>query len=613
MEFIKAMLKGKKLARSADFFAFLGMFVYVCYALLYAYTTVSDLDEGAYLLKGYLFAIGDYRPFDPGISTNKGPLAFLIPGYVQLLFGPGLRTGRFLAVFFGFMAVLGAWVLSRRLGGKWLAVGAVWAIASNISIIKIYSMGVTQSTIACMLAWSLALCVGEKRPAGHLMLSGLLAGLMMLVRQNMLPVLPLLAVYALWQHGRRAVWLLLPGAMAVALVFFIYWPDILQLWYWVPYVRIPSELSYGGGGTPVWDPEMSLGSRLLSIFQAFRFHFVSLAGCIVSVFLWPKYNGWKSPVDFRAGLVMLVLFLGLTYMHSAAAIGLDYCVFCFKNYMAFFNVAAIFLVIATIRSWNWKISFFAQVLLAALFLVIFAGIGYSAFEEIGSVSMGLPAPRVRDGRILPGLITWRDILIYGFQLDNNSARKFASALFGLCVGVLFTLITTIGWQYARRTYGRISFGAFYASAVLTMGILLSPILSGASGKAECRTDVILANEQIGDHLRSIIPADSLVYWDGGLSTVPLLYLSGVRIFPAQINSGYSFISGGDSQELYKFGYWNEEMDAEWKATADYFIIEERRYPGWTQFFAAAEFDEYAPTPVGTSCIEKTRLRIFKRK
>ena len=84
--------------------------------------------------------------------------------------------------------------------------------------------------------------------------------------------------------------------------------------------------------------------------------------------------------------------------------------------------------------------------------------------------------------------------------------------------------------------------------------------------------------------RSIIPQGSLVYWEGGLSAAPLLYLPGVNIFPPQINDGYSFISNGDTAELFKFGYWNEEMDAEWKATADFFIIEDERYQQLEGFF-----------------------------
>jgi len=63
-------------AWTADAVALIGLAVYFAQAVIFAHTTVSNLDEGAYLLKGFLFATGEYRPFDPGISTNKAPLAF---------------------------------------------------------------------------------------------------------------------------------------------------------------------------------------------------------------------------------------------------------------------------------------------------------------------------------------------------------------------------------------------------------------------------------------------------------------------------------------------------------------------------------------------------------
>jgi hypothetical protein len=227
--------------------------------------------------------------------------------------------------------------------------------------------------------------------------------------------------------------------------------------------------------------------------------------------------------------------------------------------------------------------------------------------------LSLPAPRVRDLKILPGFVTWWDILSNGFHLTANSARKTASAIFGLCIGVFFTVIVLVWWHRAWRTSNTISFGAFYTVVVLILGVILSPILSGSAGQPDCDSNVVSANEQIGVHLRSIIPQGSLVYWNGGLSTAPLLYLPGVEIFPAQINNGYSFISQGDRAELVKFGYWNEEMDAEWKATADFFILEEQRYPAWKEFLDPEIFDEYERTSVGTSCLEGTGLRIFRRK
>jgi hypothetical protein len=597
---------------TADAVALIGLVVYFVQSMIFAHTTVSNLDEGAYLLKGFLFATGQYHPFDPGISTNKAPLAFLIPGYVQLLFGPGLRTGRYLAVFFGAMTVLGTWVAARRIGGKWLAAGAVWVFATSPMIIKIYSGGATQSTIACMLAWSLALSLGEKRPLWQLMLSGFLAGLTMLVRQNMLPVLPLLALYAVWQHGWKSVGLFLSGFAVVAAVHITYWPEILQLWYWVPLIQLPVQATYSGGGTTVWSPTVFLDSRMLSVFQAVRFHFIALIGSAIPLFLFPKPGAWKSREDFRMSVFLFLLFWGLLYMHAMAAIGQDYCVFCFTPYIAFFNVAGILLLVVSIKSWNWRPSFVVQILLIVGLLIVFAGLGFSAFEDIGNQLLNLPAPRIRNLRILPGFVTWQQILSNKFDLTHNNAMRYASAAFGLMVGVLIMLIGYIIWRRVWRN-STVKFAAFFASATLVLGLVVSPVLHGSAAARDCASDVILANEQIGAHLKTIIPPGSLVYWNGGLSVAPLLYLSGVKIFPPQINGGYSFISNGDTAELFRFGYWNEEMDAEWKATADFFIIEDQRYNGWNDFFTPQQFDEFGRSPVGTSCLEGSTLRVFRRK
>lgn len=592
--------------------ALIGLILYFAQAMVFAHTTVSNLDEGAYLLKGMLFATGEYHPFEPGISTNKAPLAFLIPGYVQLLFGAGLRTGRYLAVFFGVMTVLGTWVAARRLGGKWLAAGAVWVFAFSPTVIKFYSGGATQSTIACLMAWSLVLALGEKRPLWQLILSGFFAGLTMLVRQNMLPFLPLLALYAFWQHGWKSLGLLISGMTVVVAVHIIYWPDILQLWYWVPLIQIPAQATYSGGGTTIWSPDFNIESRLLSVFQAVRLHFTALVGSVVSLLLWPKLSNWKSRVDFRISVFLLILFWGLLYMHAMAAIGQDYCVFCFSPYIAFFNVAGILLLVVSIKSWNWHPSLVVQILLIVGLLVVFTGMGFSAFEDIGISLLNLPAPRIRNFGILPGFVTVWEILSNKFHISRNVAMKYTSAAFGFLLGALITMIGYWAWRRLRHVSSA-RFGSFFAASVLVLQLVISPVLHGSFGAKDCASDVILANEQIGQHLNSIIPQGSLVYWDGGLSAAPFLYLPQVRIFPPQINSGYSFISNGDTAQLFKFGWWNEEMDAEWKATADFFIIEDQRYNAWKDFFNPDQFDEFPRSPVGTSCMEGSSLRIFRRK
>ena len=80
--------------------AFLGGFAYLVQALLYAHTILSETDEGAYLYQGYLLATGVYHPYQangPWFYTT--PLSYLILGCIQAWFGPGLRTGRYFAIF----------------------------------------------------------------------------------------------------------------------------------------------------------------------------------------------------------------------------------------------------------------------------------------------------------------------------------------------------------------------------------------------------------------------------------------------------------------------------------------------------------------------------------
>ena len=188
----------------AEAIAFLGAIVYVIQSWIYAHTQASILDEGAYLLKGLMYARGQYYPYqDYGFWTNHMPLSFLIPGYAQVLFGPGIRTGRYLALSLGALMVLGAWILARRLGGRWWALGAVWLLALNIHLIKIYSVFATQGLIACMLVWVLVLTLGPDRPPWQLYLGTILAGLTFLTRINMAPVLPLVIIYIFWQYGKK--------------------------------------------------------------------------------------------------------------------------------------------------------------------------------------------------------------------------------------------------------------------------------------------------------------------------------------------------------------------------------------------------------------------------
>jgi hypothetical protein len=603
---------------AAEALALLGLAIYCIQSVAFAYNTVSNLDEGAYLLKGYLFATGEYHPFEPGISTNKPPLAFQIPGYAQLLFGPGLRTGRYLAAFLGIMAVIGTWYAAQRIGGRWLAAWAVWVLAASPMVIKFYS-GSTQSLIACLLAWSLAFSLGENRSFWQLTLAGLFAGLTLLIRPNIVPILPLLIIYAFWQHGWKAWGLMAAGVIVVAWNFYAYWPQIFQIWSWVlqlsmlPFIKVPAEAQYSGGGAIVmYTPNIPFRTRVLALVQGIRYHFIPVVGSLLSLLYLPKLKNWKSRTDIGMIVFLFLLLAGLLFMHFMAAVAMDYCTFCFSPYIAFFNIIGILLAVVAVKSWdeNQQPRILSQTLLIVIFLVAAAGVGLSAFEQIGGSLLNLPAPRIRDFRILPGSVTLWTLLSNKFQINYNDALRYVSAVFGFMVGALILLIGYLIWRRAWRNTRDL--GISLAGMILIAGIVLSPVIHGRVN--DCNTDVIVANERVGAHLRSLIPPGSLVYWDGGLSAVPLVYLvPEVKIFPAQINAGYNFLSGSDTAEAVKFGYWNEELMEKWKASADFFIIEEQYYMKWKTFLTPDQFDELLRSPVGTSCLPESRVRIFRRK
>jgi len=179
-----------------------GFAAYLIHAVRIARTTTSFLDEGLYLFKGYLFATGAQTPFvDYGVWTNHAILSFLIPGYTQKWFGPGLETGRYFMIFLSLLTLLGLWVFAKRWGNMWWAVGVVWVMALNPAEIKIHTLAISEGTVAALLVWIVVLTVGEKRPLWQILLGAALTAPLVLTRENLAFVPPILFVYIFWQHG----------------------------------------------------------------------------------------------------------------------------------------------------------------------------------------------------------------------------------------------------------------------------------------------------------------------------------------------------------------------------------------------------------------------------
>ena len=621
----------------ADVAALAGGLIYLLQSWIYAHTQASLVDEGAYLFIGQLFAQGKYHPFqDFGFWTNHMPLSFMVPGIVQVLSEPGIRTGRYLAIVLGLLMLLGLWLTARRLGGRWWAAAAVLLVAINPALVKMYSLMNAQVLVACMLVWMLALTVGEGLKLWQISLGAALAGAVVLTRLNLFPVLPILLAYIFWQHGRRAGGLAILAGLGVFLLgHALFWPGILRQWAaWLPERLAPFLAPWRPPrATPIWNPEVGLESRIYSFLLGFRFHFVALAGALTALYLWPPRGRWKSEFKFKASVLLLCLLGVLFFAHAWASLGVNaqtydalgrnYCIFCFPVYLAFFSFLGFLLVAASATSWRWQLSVWRQAVIVVLVLLLAAGIGFSAFDPVGDLLLDWRIPRlrtlIRTGQLLPGTVPLWEYLQNNFNLKYGEARRLLPALGGLAAGLLILGASAFVWKRGERSGhppASRSFGALALVGFLIAGLALTPTVALGAGfrTYDCGGDVIASYEAVGTSLTEQVPPGSTVYWQGGLSAVPLLYLPGVQVYPPQIFDGYTFRLDGDPQELLNYGFWNQPLAERWLDEADFTLVQERFYEGWLkeELSDPNRFQQVAVTQPTLSCREDASLRIFKR-
>jgi hypothetical protein len=616
----------------ADLSAVAGILAYTWQLWSFAHSQRSVLDEGLYLYKGLQYVLGRYQPFEPySFWTNQMPLSFYIPGWVQVIFGPGLRTGRYFAVLLAALMLVAVWLTARRIGSPWIGAGAAWAFVLMPATARIYSQAVSQGLVACLLGWIMALALGERRRMWQLVLAGLLSGVMVMARINMLPVLVLLALYIWWERDfKSALWVGLAGLAVVVVGHAAFWPGILSIWgslgqrFGIAALKpwFPPE-----GVTPFWQQDVAFSDRFNSFFETVRYHFIPIAGLLVVAFLWPHRRDWKSTSHFKMTVFLAALFVMMILMHTWAAVGNDYCVLCLRVYTGFYESLGILLLAASLRSWRRELPRWAQMLAVSLVFATLLGIGYSGAQDINAafpveffrylMNIGVPIHRASGWDTVE---LWR-IAANFLHLDFEQSFDLFKLLVPLALtGLAGGLILLFSGMQARRYRGASlprSFGVWTLILFIVTGSLLSPtrVLSDGYQVYDCGGDEIAVFEQVGVYLRETLPPGAKIYWKG-YTPVNLLYVPEVEIYPPQLNLAYTYKTTGETEALYRYGWWNEELSRRWIAEADYALIEVRYYDReqWLKdVLESGDFEELMPTISTAPCTDDAIIRIFKRK
>jgi hypothetical protein len=545
------------------------------------------------------------------------PLSFLIPGWVQLAFGPGIRTGRYFSIALGLLMLLGLWIVTRRIGGRWLAAAAVWIIALSPGLVKMYSQAISQVLIAAMLMWVLVLVIGEDRPTWQLTAGAGLAGVMVLTRINLIVVLPLLVLYIAWEYDWRQAFL--AAAVGVAVVVgghALFWPDVLKLWaYWIPAGPTPFLDTWreAPGAILFWDPIIGLGGRIVSLTISVQRHMIPLTGLLATFLAWPG-RGTDPPLR-RTAVFLVTLLLVLLLAHGAASLGLSYCVWCFQLYLAFFTPLGLVLLALVLANWLPLLSNRRKLFVVVIPLAGSVVLARPQFSNLATALLSTQVPRIKELQLLPGSV---DISV---QLANKFGISHSQLVLALNIALLALMIVTISILIAlvallRIRRGRAGLPSWHLPSLAVLVSIWLMWLTVAFGNGfnyfDCGRDVISSYEKVGSHLAKTIPAHSSVYWAGGLTPVPLLYLPEAEIFPAQLNQDYSFRIGGEPADLARFGFWNLDLATQWLADADYILVEQSMYDGWlANSLAASQFQELESTPPTVACRTDAAIRIFR--
>ncbi|RME08561.1 MAG: hypothetical protein D6803_00915 [Anaerolineae bacterium] len=626
-----------RLGRSAGLargVALMGALLYALRAWGYAHRVDTVLDEGLYLLKGYLFAAGEYRPFQEyGLWTNHMPLSFYIPGFVQVLFRPGLDTGRYFAFALSLLFMLGVWLTVRRWRGEWMAALAVVTLALYTSLLQNYALATSQGLVACLLVWILYLVLDEGASRWQVVLGAALAAVLGLTRLNMAPVLFLLLVFIFWQHDRVTGFL----ATGVGLLIFLgvhlyYAPAIWGMWVkWFPPEITPFLDRWRIDGVLPWPrPTVPLLPRLSSLFQGYYLHFVPLMGVLAAWLLWPL--SWRAG-ERRKAIFLSGTFVFLFLIHAWASLGGKHCVYCFSGYLFFFDVMGLLLLALTLPRWRLELSR-GRALLAWGAALIGAGAllwGYvshfgsgaqTALDALIRDLLDMPLPRLSGGKVLPGTVPLWGLVFSKFGLLERYSFDVAMQWLDLRVRAIFlalgmSLILLAMWRLpAWLRARRVPFPAGGGGALallLLAGWLLAPV--GLLGRKDflyaCDHDVIADYRAAAAHLAAQVPEETLVYWQGSDSQVALLALPRARFFPPQLNADFS-LRVGDADTLLRYGFWNDELAARWQREADVILIEERQYGGGlAEYVTSGAFEEVAPAPP-IGCRAGMSLHIYRR-
>lgn len=564
--------------------------VYVLLAMHYVPIIEPVMDEGTYLLKGKWYWENIYQPFqEKGPLTNKPPLSFYSLGISQILFSRGLESGRYFAVFLGAILLIGQWLTVKRLAGTWWAAASIALYTISPAWIIYYSRAMTQVVTSLLIAWSLYFVLGEDRKQSQLIIGAILAAMVVMVRQNLLPLFMFTLLYILWENGlKKSIVPIFSGLIVFIGFNAIYWPEI-YLHIWQPFLpnffneividifRLDSLT--GNLGTANLIKKYDLIYELQVLFDGVRYFFIPIMASIIVFIILPIKN-LLTIRRYRKVLYLAFNFVFLSIIHYFFAMYENNVLYSFPAYFAFYlplGTILLPLLSKDIIEFNNKKK---ETVLILTVILTCTGIGLSLYREIAPYFMNIHLPSFRQRTLFHGPYMLWDVLLNRYNISIRLQEFIIPTCVGLIAGVMIIFWGKVIQRIITHAKGKsLPYGRILIIFIFFLSILITPtfILAGHNSIETCpNSNIPKIYEKAAEDLRSVIPSNSLVYLEGP-TPVLFMYLPDIKIFPAQLNMQFNFRDGGDLATIENMSYWNDELAQRWIEESDFLFLDQATY------------------------------------
>jgi hypothetical protein len=320
-------------------------------------------------------------------------------------------------------------------------------------------------------------------------------------------------------------------------------------------------------------------------------------------------------------------------MHAIASLGADYCVFCLPLYSAFYSVLGLLLLILVWPNIDSRASHIRRK--TSNFLIVLLPV----FVALGSTS-SLPAsfpsrqwirnilvidvPRISGLSFQDGVLPFWGFLEnrFGFTYAESYrvVQSWSANLILILLGLLFAAIIFRSSKRSDKWLATFSktktkdFSFQSLQLLLLVGMLLSPtfLLGGGYQTYDCDQNIIQRYEILAEELKQKVEPGDLIFWRGGRSAIPLLYLDGVNTYPSQLNGDYTYRLGGDPDQLARAGLWGTSVLENWLQQADLILIEQDLMRTWLQVeIGDGPYELQGETAPLTDCSPRSEILIYE--